>query len=501
VPPPPVAIVPEAPAYAAPAAIPQKAPFTLFGLDIKKLAILGVAGVLVIAAAIAALIMFMPSQYRSNKGSINVLQTEFDRFLVITNKGATIAVDGVCMDYEVNIDGTKAVLLVSDDNSVSGSTLYHVSGGKVSRIAEDVRSYWFASSGNGVAFTRFEFGDETAELYLWSGSSPARKISGDMMLNSRVVISPDGKTVGFVDLDNGNPLGAFNTGGRTTDLGNNFIPIGISDGAKYIYYTRDDALFVQRGTNEGTRLRLTGEFSSVIGYNRDMSQIIFSSYSRSFISDRGREPVALVGHVQWFIMPQNTAAFYGQRGIVYGVNNFKNTFYVNGDSSVIRVNSRFETERVQGSVSAVYLASDGKTLTYMRNNRIERLDGSKTGAEPMRLVDSDAWNFVATAKGDAIFFINSDRDIMYQRGASRAVVVEHDIASFNLSLFKGSMLFYVQDLDLYSSTGRGKNRIGGLNGDVIDVRTDMFNVFVTVRDGNEILYFHSTNGRNFTPIR
>lgn len=501
--PPPAPIVPDVPAYAAPAvAVPPKAPFSLFGLDIKKLAIIGAAGIFALAALIFALIMLMPSQYKSFRGSISVAQTENDRFFVVLNKGANIKVDGVCVDYEVNIDGTKAVLLVSDDNSISGNTLYHVSGGKISRISEDVRSYWFASSGNGVAYTKYESGSETAELYLWNNNS-SRIISRDVMLNSRAVISPDGKTVGFVDLDDNGPIGAFYTGGKPTDLGTNFIPIGISDGAKYVYYTREDALFVQRGTNEGSRTRLTGEFRGVDGFNSDMSQIIYSSNSRSFISNKGGDPSALTGHVRDFILPENTAVFHGQRGTVYGVNNFKNTFYLNTDSAVIRIDGRLETERVQGSVSAAFLANDGKTLTYMRNGRIERMDGSKTGAEPVRLVgDGDVWSFVATAKGDAVFYINSDMDIRYQKGTGRAVDIAYDVSwGTHLSLFKGATLFYIQDNDLYSTSGGRGVRIGGLKGDVIGTASDMFNVYVIVRDGSEELYYHSTNGKNFSEIR
>ncbi|MCL2637087.1 MAG: zinc ribbon domain-containing protein [Oscillospiraceae bacterium] len=477
-------------------------PFSLFGLDIKKLALLGGAGAALIIALIVSLVAFSPSQYNSLKGSIDIAQTESDRFFVVTSKGANIAVEGICVDYEVNIDGTKAAFLVSDEDSINGNTLYHVSGGRVSKITEDVRSFWLASSGNGIAFTKFEPGSDAAELYLWTGSSPARKISSDVLLFSRVVISPDGKTVGFTDMDDDGVIGAFFTNGKMTDLGRNFVPVGIADGAKYIYYTREDALFVQRGTNENTRLRLTGEFNGIEGFNKDMSQIVFSSYTRSFISDRGRDPQALAGHVYRFILPANTAEFNGQRGTVYGVSSFKNTFYLNGDSSIIRVNNKFETARVQGSVSSAFLADDGKTLTYMRNGRVERLDGTRTNAEPLRLVDGDAWSFVATAKGDAIFFINSDRDIMFQRGTSRAVVVEHDVSYYTqLTLFKGNTLFYVQDLDLYSSSGRGKTRISGLNGDVLGVSVDMFNVFVVLRDGREEMYYHSTNGKSFSEIK
>jgi hypothetical protein len=326
------------------------------------------------------------------------------------------------------------------------------------------------------------------------------------LYESRIAISPDGKTVGFVENDGDEDFGMIFTNNRLTELGKGFMPVGVADGAKYIYYVRmstdwEFALWVQRGLKEDTRIRLTGDldFWRDIFFNRDMSQIIYSSSSRSAISDRGREPINLTGHVSYLITPYNTA----MSGHVLGVQNFKNTFYQNTEGAIFHISNKFETRRVQGSADQVYLASDSKTLIFSRNNRIERIDGTKPNAEAVRLVDGNVRGFVATAKGDAVFFINSERDIMYQRGTGRAMNVAHDYSAHlsQNSLFKGETLFYIQDRELYSSTGRTGTRIGGLNGDVIGSFANTFGIYITIRDGRDTLHYQSTNGRRFTEIK
>jgi hypothetical protein len=494
-----------APAPAPPPQAAQAAP--KIKINIKKLAVIAGAAVAVIIAAIVAVIALSPSQYNSYKGEMYAIQAESDRVLVSTHRGQNISVDGALRNYQVNMDGTKMALLVEESGSFDGSTLYHVSGGNLQKISEDVRNFWFAASGNGIAYTQYLQGDRSAELYLWTGSSPVQKISVDIGLwEHRIVLSPDGKTLGFVETDGEDDFGVIYSGGTITELGREFVPIGVANGAKYIYYTRmsdswETALWVQRGLNESTRTRLTGNLDSWSGvfFNRDMSQVVYSTSSRSAISDRGREPVSLLGHVYTFILPYNTAGF----GQILGVRDFKNTVYQNTSSEIIHINNKFETRRVERGAEDVYLANDGKTLTFSRNGRIERIDAMNPNAVAVQLVERGVRSFVATAKGDAVFYVNNDRDIMYQRGGGMSMSVANDFNAHlsTSNLFSGDTLFFIQDRELYTSSGRTGTRVSGINGDVIALEAGSFGIYLQIRDGNDWLFYHSTNGRSFSEIR
>jgi hypothetical protein len=519
--PPPMAPPPIAPApYAAAAAIPgaggnalDKIKAVKIGnLDIKKLAIIAGVAVIAIIALIVALAMFGPSQYESYKGSILIEQFDDEKILVIPSGRSRVFIEGDLLWYSESLDGRKAAMLVDIDGMgwEYGYTLYHI-GSKVEFIADDVRDFQLASSGNGIVYSMYEWDDETAELFLWSGSGAPRKISNDGAIGFPASISPNGKTAAFAtDVRGDSNTGAIWHNNKLHDFGRN-IPIAISDGAKYIYYIdRNEALFVQRGFNESTSERLSRDVWGV-SFNKDMSQIIYTTGTRSFISNKGRAPIGLNGDVREHILPGNTAVFYDSIGVIYGVRSFANTFYQNDSGNIIRINNKLESDRVGSrSVEQVYLANDGKTLTFLRNDSVFRIDGSRAGAEDMRIIDGDVKYFVMTHDGKGVFYITRDNDIFYQRGMGNSANVTY---SFEMSwwgstpnygtfmLYKGDTLFYVQDDELFSSTGRGRNRVSGLNGDVRTVRTDNFNVFAFTNDAGDRLIYQSSNGRNFTEMR
>jgi hypothetical protein len=474
-------------------------------MEIKKLIIFAVAGIAAITALIIVLVMFSPSQYSTFRGEMLPIQIENDRIVITTHRGQTVSLDGRLRDYQYSLDGRKIAFTVLDGDTTD---LYHMSGNNLQRVASGVESIWFSASGNGIAFTQYDRGDTAARLLLWTGGSPVTISINVGIYENRVTLSPDGKTVGFVENDGENDFGMVFTNNRATELGRGLTPIGVADSAKYIYFTRVSAegqviLMVQRGLNEERRDRLAGDLNmwEQVFFNKDMSQIIFTtrgSEGRSHISDRGRDSVPLRGVVSELIVPYNTAYFNG----IVGVRNFKNTFYVNNQSALIHIDSKYETRNIQSNVYQVYLSSDGKTLTYNRGSRIERVNGTKANAEPVRLVDERMCCFVITANGNAVFYVDSG-DIMYQKGSGRAVSIAHDfrgcISEYNL--YKGDTLFFIQDRELYSSSGRSATRISGLNGDVTDMIASAFCVYIEIRDGSERLIYQSTNGRNFTEIK
>ncbi|MDR2532582.1 MAG: zinc ribbon domain-containing protein [Oscillospiraceae bacterium] len=515
---PPPAVAPATPAFAAATAgnaIEKIKTTKVAGMDIKKVAIIAGAAVVALIALIVLLIALSPSQYQTFKGIVHIEQLDYETLMVFPHGKTGVKIIGELEDFERSLDGTKAAMLVDEDymGYEFGYTLYHI-GSRVEIVAEDVRDFWLSANGNTIAYTKYEADDDAGELFLWDGGNP-RKISNDFALSwwsmspaYNCVISPDGKTVGFVaEKSEDTLIGIIWNNGKENELGRDFIPLAVSNNARYIYYNRIStsndggttvSLNVQRGTNESTRQRL-GDNAYLVAFNNDLSQVVFTRDSRSFISNKGREPVSLSGTVDGFIMPANTRESYVSGAVIYGVRSFVNTFYYNG--AIIRINnSRFETDSVMRGVGYAHLANDGKTLTYSRNNSIFKVNGTASNPNPIELVGDDVWNFIPTNDGSAIFFVDSHRDLNYQRGTSRANTIAYSFAG-NLALYKGNTLFYIQENELFSSTGRNGTKINGLNADILNVYANASGVYARGLDGGEYIVYRSTDGKRFTEIK
>jgi hypothetical protein len=502
---------------------------------IKTVVIVAVALAALVGLGLLALSFFGGGAYSATNGSVQIVELmEFDRdnrpvyeIMIIPHKKQAEFFDGRLIRQQRSLCGRKAIALVREGDAEE-LVLYYISN-NIRVLSDEVASAWLAPSGNQIAYTKYERPDwenpERATTLFVSNGKNERKVTDDFLIGSNVVMSPDGKTLGYVvhsgrydrdtrSWENERLTGVIWRNGKETELGRDITPVAVANGAKFIYFNRATTdsndwpitvLNVQRGFNENRRERL-GDGISATWFNRDLSQIIFTastnSGSRSFISVNGRERQQLTGSVSSFAAPYGIASF----GNILGFNNFKNTFYVSTEAALLRIKGNWETERIHSSVDgAVFLADNGKTLTYMRNANtrndasIFRVNGMKNGAEPDRIVDRDGDMFASTKNGKAIFYRNDDGDVIFQRGRNETTVSSE--RSRGWTIFKGTTLFYINDENelLFSSGNRG-TRISGLDGDVQWVSANMHDILVQTRDGNDTLYYHSTNGRTFRKV-
>ena len=474
-------------------------------MDLRKLIILAAALVVVVIAVVVTVNIITPDKYVYTKGTVYISQGE-DSVVVIPHGKATTRVDGTLVNSARSLDGTVAVMLVNEDNNYSsdGYALYLVTD--TSRLVSDgVHSYWLAASGDAVAYTKERDTNEgTEELWLYTGGNNTR-ISRAFSVNyRRCAISPDGKTLAFVTVDGDRHTGVV-WDGQTHNINRDSWPIAIANGARYVYYVRDDVLFVQRGTSGDNRERL-GESVSSLHFNRDYSQVVYAADGRDYLSVRGGRGERLSGRVQRFLMPHGAATQALSFGTVYGISAFADSFYINQDSAVVYLDSKLETNSVARNAEGVTLARDGKTILFLRNRSIYTVNGKNSNAEPTEIVDERVAQFIATADGKAVFFINSNDEIYHQKGKGRPTQVADFFSTRNISglgygLFKGNSLFYISDEELYQSSGNRGERVRGIEGRVQSVSAGMFSVTVTAVDGRDTLYYRSTDGSRFELVR
>ena len=468
-----------------------------FNFNFKKLIIPAIVLVVVIVAVIIAVNIFMPGKYMQTKGSVLLEDGDETVIIIPSGKNKIEEIEGDLENGAFSMDGTAAAALI-DEYDVEGFALYLVSD-KPKLIADEVESYWFAASGDVIAYTKeYDSREGTAELWLYSGGQ-SKLLTSEFSYYNNCAISPDGKTLAFTTYDGERYRGALWDGKATTDLGRDVLPLAVSNGAKYIYYTRNDSFYVQKGTNDENREKL-GENIRSIRANKDLTQIVFNYDSKGYISRNGGKRESLSGSIYSFILPRGAASHYSSGVTIYGISNFADTFYRNADDGIVHINSKYETSRVVSNVDyLVFLADDGKTLTYLKNDRISRVDGKKASAESIQIA-RDVETYVATSDGNAVFFIDEDDEIKYIKGTGNSVTVSNDYSNEGFTLFKGTTLFYISESELYSSAGAKGTRVSGIAGDVEYVQADMFSILVVTDDGGDTLVYRSMDGKKFDLI-
>jgi hypothetical protein len=229
--------------------------------------------------------------------------------------------------------------------------------------------------------------------------------------------------------------------------------------------------------------------------------VICENDSKAYISRNGGKREPLSGSISMLLTPSGTSYYHSSIVSVYGISNFANTFYRRDDGDIIRINGRYETDSIAKEVYEVYLAQDGNTLTYSRNENIYKVNGKKSKDDATQIVDGDVFTFLATIDGRAVYYINEDGEIFYQKGTGKSVSVTNDVTGFDFTLFKGKTFYYVSDDELYVSSGGKGKRVDGFNGEVKGVSGGMHTLSVTADDDGEILFYRSTDGKKFEILR
>jgi hypothetical protein len=183
-----------------------------------------------------------------------------------------------------------------------------------------------------------------------------------------------------------------------------------------------------------------------------------------------------------------------------------NTYYLNESREIIRLDRRYNADIVAEGVMAATLAKNGETLVYLKNGSIYKNDNKN---EPVILVNGGAAAFTATAKGDAVYYLDTEGKLFYQKGEGNPVLVtddwRHDPANPHIpGLFRGNRLVYISGYDLHIANAGRHTRVRGLKGDVTDFGADPHRIWVrtSVRHGAEVdhHFYYSTNGTRFTFI-
>ena len=484
--------------------VPAEQPEIKKAANKKKMLIpiVGVLAVLLVALiAIVAVFVMKPVKYEESKASLYVEQ--FDDKVTILNGKVKLTVNGSLLNHETSLDGTKAAILVSDDDE---SILYYFDGKTAKKVSDGVDfGCMLAAGGKGIIyFKNYENETDSAELYYYYGDK-SQRITSEM--SGAACISPNGKTVSYAVKKDDYYNSYIWENGKIKDLdGRDKMPIAISNGGKYVYFTKNEAVYVQKGVKDDSKNKVADGYIGTLFFNKDLSQVIVSISDRAYISIKGGERESLSTSSTYlgnFILPEGTASKWTYFGVVYGIDSFANTFYRADNNDVLYLDKKFKSESVVKSVSDVYIANDGKTLVYLKNRSIYKIDGTKTDSSSdsveLGRTDDNIESFKMLKNGSVIYYVNSDDEMYYQKGTGKPVRIAYGISSYSI-LQKSKKVLYVSDKELYSSSGKKGTKIKGVGDNVQYVWSYRDFIITSTKDGTETIEFLSKNGSKFERI-
>jgi len=444
--------------------------------------------------------------YTIGKTPLLVNEIDGETKVVFANNKEIVFKDGYS-NASANADMTVGALLLDDD------VLYYVANGKSSKIASDFEGSFVVTAGGSVLYTE-ERWSESTKLSIYDGSKSTQIAKDCYNDDIAIVASPDGKAVLYAgDYDDGDFKMYLWTGGKAKEIGKNMEPVAVSNGGKYIYYIKynksgDPALYVSKGSGKD-EVKLAGDFRSAY-MNKDGTQLVFNSDGKVYISNKGGEKQTLMSkskdnvYLNGFLLPNGTVR-YGMSGTgvtMIGIGSFANTFCIDGEYSIYRINKKFETESILKNVSSPVLCADGKTIFYTKSDSVYKANGMASEVEGVKIADvDDLYRYAVGGNGDFIVYTNDDDELYYQKGTAKAKKISDDVEYGNFVISpESNSVFYVKDEKLLVSKNGGKgSAVKEIKGDVEEVQLYGNAVMVSSYDDADLGY-RSVDGKKFVLV-
>ena len=384
----------------------------------------------------------------SMDGSVDVYKCEDELFVVRNGQSIHITDDFVARWTILSADGSA--LLVLDNDSVL--TSYSTKNGEGTEIAEDV--VWFC-------------------------------------------VSPDGKSVVYLVYDDGDRIAYLHKGKDSIELGEALLPITVSNGAKVIYCIDEEKRSLCTVDAKGNIEKIASDVDDDCFFmNEDHTQMIFWANGKWYATVKGGEKIKLTSDVDFYPLNYQDAPVFSS-GLVhtYPTGDLRGSF-VELDDSVAYINKDWELEKVAKDVEFAMVSADGKTLTWLRDNgKLYKATTAKLH-NPIELAE-DVWDFAATPDGSAVYYINEDEELIWQKGTKEGKRIADDV-DYVFTTHDG-YCFYESDDELFSVKDGGKK---------VRIADDLYDIYITgsvfylwtdYEDG-EFNFYACTKGNKFKEL-
>ena len=416
--------------------------------------------------------IFVKQNYLGNVAAYLSNYGDTGRDLTVIYKGKSLEIDDEVTGFEISHDGDKIAYVKSTkSNRVGDLYVYDISGKKSKKIDEDVYSKYFTLSPNGK--TIMYLGDADAD------ESEEIECTAYLSVN----------------------------GGKPKEIRDNFIPISISDKGKIQYgfefddrLSEDGELVVYKG-KKSTDLNVDFEELTLVQFNDDKSEILYSDNEKTYVSENAKEPIKIVNNASCtLVIPPNIkyayTSGYSFRYRTYGIDSFKDK--VVESLGFQYIDRKYETEKIASDVLDAFISKNGKELLVLDGKgNLERVDINK-GKSKAREIADDVSSFYVSSDLEYVYYLDDNSDLFYIKGNSKPKEIESDVEKFYV--FDHNKACFIKDSDedggtLYiSSSGSKPKEIKDANDEAYRLYKNNDDIYVSLKQDENSMDFYALSG-------
>lgn len=397
-----------------------------------------------IAAAVAVVIIFAVLSIVFNNSSDEIslfYSSARQSALVVTQDGLSDCVlNGKSVSsVSYSFDKSCAAVLMPDGSSYA---LYCTDGKKCVKITDSgTNNYCISLDSDKVVYV-----DTSDEMYIYDFDKEKNKtIDTDV---SKFCVSPSGNAVVYVKTQDDSQTLCIYTKSKTYTINASYTPLAVSDDLEYIYVlSSDNSLYIIDNNGDIKSKICSAVSDDIFCFSSDMSQVVFSDGTYTYISQNGKSRVRLVPHKATPVDEKNVRISCDSQGITSVYSALTDIFYCSqdddGTTAVYFIDKNCNRTDIAGNVKK-YSFSDNGTLVYLdADGKIYRFKDSKA-----ELIVSGACNVLSDDNGKYIYYTDSALSLyVIKNGVSK--LLANGVDTMHITS-RDVLLFIMTDGKLYS---------------------------------------------------
>ena len=364
--------------------------------------------------------------------------------------------------------------------------------------------FWAISSTGNAAVYGVESGyeEDFYDLYLYRDGK-SKLICQDKRIGG-AILSPDGKKVVYsIVNDDWDPVATYLWDGKNQERNDLENALTITNDGKLAYVASSDIDAIYAVTKKGRTFvgDCSSFYSGDIYFNDDNTEVIFQNKNSTYYSADGKKATEISSKACEPMFPPNA----------YAVKHFKGTFFVANSSSdnerIFYLDKNLEMQDVASGVDGCMLANDGKTIVYLRDGGLYRVNGTKKNAKAKELVSNGVSCFSPTDNGKSVYYANNHGDLLYVTGSGKSTYL-HALDEFSSGWYSGYAPWKIYDGDKFVFTyadavfladGKKIRELPSFNLKNINVSCDKYVICISGEDkySGDWISYRSIDGKNF----
>ena len=451
--------------------------------QIIRYAIIGVIAIVALALVISIVSALLPGKFDTRaENSLDWAVNDDGKMVFVFNGKKTVQLsDDITEELEMNYgyyygistnyNRDYAVVRTEGKENKDGEykygDLYVVNSKKYQKVADEVSEYQLSAFGETLVYI------SDGDLYVVQLSKPTKAKKIDSDIDGISAISPDGKSFAYYTIDEKESddeevtveydyfISKNNKKGEKFNKKDSEI-FALSNGAKYVYYTKGDKVFVN-----DSKLADEKDMSDYYSFNRDGSQMIYSAKNskgeyKTYIVNKAGEKVTIGnGNFGDVLAPTGT-----YRSYCYNVASFaKCAIRVSdGDDSVYyylkNVKSAGTKISALKNASNVQMLDDATTVLFTKKGDLRSINITKPTSDPKTYegFEEDVSYFDVSSDGKYLYVVDTDYNMYFVKSTKKAVKIAEDVNGF-IVMNNGATYFLNDDDEFCYVKGTSKVKV------------------------------------------